>query len=603
MMERTRPKGSKTVDPVTGKRLLNVCWLQASLGSFTLELRLREQALSAIHALGAGQYQGTLIAGIALAWICGTLPGRSLCLRASALTWGIWLLAVSLTWLALPSLGLSLATLFARDAVRLLSLSLLAALLALLCAAWTRQERAWPRVAEGTLQLSNLGGMLFGLVLTWLAPDVAGILGIALLLPLLLVDLWPAARCPLPRPVRHRSLPPARPVYGHTQRPLQARWNSAVRARSGRWWWFRLDQRGQLSLTLLASCGTIILTSVWSVVRTLYAWNLARSHALATLLWLQCGQLCAFLLGALALRGRQSRRLLGAPHHRIAPALRQPALLLGRGALPAGAVALAALGNPWLQTPWFLGLTLTGFTLGLAAWHRIHPRLLSSLAPELSEGRRHLPWTLPPATWAEDLAAQRVARDEQARRFVSRRETAILMSTVLLTGTLSDQWGIGPVLVLAGGTLMAAIGLASLTGKRGARQLAAASARDQQSRPACEPSSTLHAGPAATGGRGSGSPVPRPPIRKREMMSASSEQPIRIGTPQPLGRSWLGRADYQPPQCHRVEFQYRIRRSAGHPAKGADCHPHPGETGGRAGGSRAARCKQGKEKATPGAAE
>jgi hypothetical protein len=532
MLYRIRPKGSKTVDPSMGKRLLNACWLAASLGSFTLELRLLAQALSAIHTLGATQYQGTLIGGIALAWICGAMLGRSLSRHASALTWGIWLLAVSLIWLAIPSLGLSLAIPLTGDAVRLSALTVLAVLLAQLSAAWTSQERPWPRVAEGTIQLSSLGGILFGLVVTWLVPDVASFLGIALLLPLLLVDLWPASRCPLPRPVRHWSIQPAHPVYRNAPHALQVGCDNAPRARSGGlWWWSWLDQRGQLSLVLLASCGKLVLTSVWSVVPTLYAWDLARTHALVILVWLQSGQLCAFLLGALALRSRLSRRLFGTPGHRIAPMLLQPAFVLGWGALLAGAAALAALGNPWLQTPWFLGLAITGFTLSMATWNRMRSRLLSSLTPELGDGQRHLPWILPSTAWgSEDLPAHRVARDKQARRCVSRWETALLMGTVLFTGFLSDQWGIDSVLVLAGGVIVASIGLAVLTSSRSTRLLDAASVLDQQSRSPWEIPAPLREWPAAASSSRSGSSVRSSALYPLKRESESSPHASREPT-------------------------------------------------------------------------
>jgi hypothetical protein len=477
-----KPKGSKTVDPVTGQHLLNASWLAAGFGSATLQLRLLAQAVPALQGIGASRYLGSGIAALALAWLLGTRFGRALTRRGSAFGWGAWLLACALCWLVVTALGFTPALPLAPDLLHLAAFGLLALVLALVSAAWLAHERPWPAVGEGTAQGAGLVGILFGLAVTWVFPDWSGAAGCALLLPLLLLDLCPPARCPLPTP--RGAHPPilSRPGEGRgAGGPSSAR-RVAGRPTHAGWWWPWLARRGQLAQTLLGSGVTLATASVWSVVPTLYALALAREQSLEVLLWLIGGQLAAFLVGATLLLSRGGMRLLGAPDHRIAPAVRRFAFAVEWSALGLAALGLAALGNPWQQAPWFLSLAIFGYTLAMGAWHRVYARLVPSLAPETGIEQHFSPWMMPQAA-VDDLAGMRRQRDELARRCVASWETVLLLVAIPLTGLLSDAWGIDPVLMLAGCVLLAGLGLALIVGSSPQRPSADADHHRQESLP------------------------------------------------------------------------------------------------------------------------
>ena len=459
-----RPKGSKTIDPVLGSRLVNAFWLAARFGGATLQFRLLAQALAGAGAEGVDRYQGTLIACLGIAWLAGKLVGRRLSRQAGRVTWGIWLLATALAWSVSSSPGFALRVPLEGGVFHLIALVLLAFLLAQFSSAWITQERPWPPLREGNVLIANLIEVLAGLCTAWILPAWSGTIGVLLLLPLLSLDLWPAARCPLPEPRWARGAAPALPGHPHPLEGGQQGQAAAQSAQAG-WWWSWLASRHQLSLTLLASGVTIITASLWLVVPTLYAWELARSQSQEVLLWLLGGQLCALLLSGGALSSRWGRRLLGPSASTMAPAFHRMRLLVGWGVLVLAAICLAALGNPWLQAPWLLGLAIAVYTLAFGAWLGLFPRLLRETTAGVGKARPLRAWLLLDSGGAQDLAKIGLARDEFARRCASRWENAFLMGTTLLTGTLCDQWGVDPVLVLAGCALIGVIGLAMLTAR------------------------------------------------------------------------------------------------------------------------------------------
>lgn len=458
-----KPKGSKTVDPILGSRLFNTFWLAASLGGATLQLRLLAQALSLIQADGAGRFQGTLIACFGIAWLVGELVGHALCGRAGRVTWGTWLLGTALAWLVTASSGFAFRLPIPGGVFSLGALGLLAFLLALFSFSWMGQERPWPALRTGTRLTARLIGVLVGLCAAWLLPDWSGTIGVVLLLPLLSLDLWPAARCPLQEPRRTRV---ARTSLWVRNAPA---WNAAqpgpapaVQRMQVGWWWFWLASRRLLSLTLMESATTVILSSVWLVVPTLYALTLARVQGLGILLWLLGGQLCALLLSRGVLHTPAGRSLLATSAYTIGPAFHKLTRLAGWGMPVLIAACLGLLGNPWLQAPWLLGLAIAGYTLALELWLRLFPRLLRERAPATRLARPQGPWILPDSGDAPNLTRIRLARDDLARHCVSRWERAFLLGMALLTGSLCDLWGVDPVLVLAGCALMGIVALAML---------------------------------------------------------------------------------------------------------------------------------------------
>jgi len=459
-----RPKGSKTVDPVIGSRLVNACWLAASFGGATLQYRLLAQAQASALAEGAGQYQGTLIACLGIAWLAGQLVGRRLSKQAGRVAWGMSLLGTALAWSVSSSPGFALRLPLGGAVSHQIALAALAFPLALFSSAWMIKARPWPALGEETRLSASLVAVLAGLCTTWILPAWSGTIGVLLLLPLLSLDLWPAARCPLPEPRRTRAaarhrLGNARPPDGVPPGPAPAQcWLAG-------WWWSWLASRRQLPLTLLAGGVRVILTSVWLVVPTLYASSLAQGQRQEVLLWLLGGQICAVLLGAGALLTRTGRRLLGSSAAPALPPKAGRAGAAGWGMLLLTAICLAALGNPWLQAPWLLGLAIAVYTLAIGAWQRLFPRLLRGTAGEVGKARPSGAWELHESGGAQDLATMRLARDEFARRSASRWEHAFLMGVTLLTGALCDQWGIDPVLVLAGCVLMGIVAAAQLTAR------------------------------------------------------------------------------------------------------------------------------------------
>lgn len=461
-----RPKGSKTVDPVTGQRLLNASWLAASFGSATLQLRLFAQALPALQAIGASRYLGTGIAVLALVWLLGARLGRVSVMRCSPAGWGAWLLASTLGWLLVPALGVNPALPLPPGLLQLAACGLLSALLALFSAAWLAHERPWPKVGEGTSQVAAMSAILFGLAVTWRFPEWSGAVGCALLLPLLLVDLCPVALCP--RAGSRSALPPflTRPRAARgTADPDSTRRALQLPMRAG-WWWAWLARRGQLSQTLLGSGVMLTCLSVWSVMPTLYALELARSHDLDVLFWLLGGQLAAYLVGAALLLTRKGLRLFRASALPMALDVRRLAFSVEWCSLGVVALGLTALGNPWQQDPWFLALALFGYTLAFGAWNRVHVRLLASHAPAAEP--RYLPWTVQAAV-VDDLAGLRLRRDELARRSVARWEMALLVVAIALTGAFGDAWGVDPVFMLAGCVLVASLGVALIAMSSAAR--------------------------------------------------------------------------------------------------------------------------------------
>lgn len=465
-----RPKGSMTVDPVTGQYLLSACWLAASLGSATLQLRLLAQALPSLEGIGAGRFLGTGVAALALLWLLGTRLGQALGRHGSAAGWGAWLLLSTLSWLLVPALGIAPQTPLAPDLLHLAACGTLAFLLALFGSVWLACQRPWPAVGEGTSQVAGLCAVLFGLVLTWTLPAWSGAAGCALLLPLVLLDLCPRAFCPLPSPrpphFPGRSLPvgargAARGQSGYQEAPPPAR--------TGLWWWTWLARRGQLAQTLLGGAVLLTCASVWSVVPTLYALELARGGSLFVLLWLAGGQLAACLTGVALLPTRGVRSMLLLDAGRVGRRTRRLAFAVAWSALGLAALGLAALGNPWQQAPWFLGLALCGYTLGLGTWSRLHGRLLPLLAPDAGDEPGFVPWAVPQSPGIDDLAAQRRKLDEQGRLCVTRWGQALLLLAVPLTGLLCDAWGIDPLLILAGCTITAGLGLALIAESSGKR--------------------------------------------------------------------------------------------------------------------------------------
>src|SRR5512135_3331001 len=171
------------IDPVIGRRIFTLCWFCAGLGVSILQMLLLAQTWS-VHR------QALAPAFVVSAWVLGSLFGTRL--RNMTLRWGGGLLACTLLWsigtrLVSWRIGLVPIT-WLSDSALIMSALLLGAI----STAWLVQRRPWPAVGERTTLARGLVGTTAGLCIVWLLPAWAGLIAIANLIPLLILDGRPA---------------------------------------------------------------------------------------------------------------------------------------------------------------------------------------------------------------------------------------------------------------------------------------------------------------------------------------------------------------------------------------------------------------------------
>ncbi|WP_376795939.1 hypothetical protein [Thermogemmatispora sp.] len=435
------------LDAVIGGRLLNAGWLCSSLGLSVLQMRLLAQSwVQGREALAS--------ALVASAWLAGSLLATTLLSgsrRGSARHWGTGLLLCAFVQLALPVLQPLPVSLWPATA----ELGLLAGFSSLLGNAWLLQRRPWPAVDERIALTRAALGTMFGLSVVWLLPAWSGLLSIMGLLPLLALDYWPEASAPLPTPGRMVDnwfdL-----TEGARRWRLQLTFDWLLQ---GGWWRYLL-RRGQLGLVLLASPLAIALGSIWNAVPTPFASILQEQGTLPTLFWLLLGQ--ALALGLAFALQVPLRGILGPPDRLIpeqwrpwcqAVALCQPFLM---------AICLLALGLPNLQTPAWLTISLSLYTLAATVWGILLPRLRPSLSTVIFS-QRHL---LPPGLSLDQgqLAYER-AQEEHVNRFLFVVEGLLTLLLTPLAGWLTERWTVDGLLIISGrGLLITLVLLVSLVG-------------------------------------------------------------------------------------------------------------------------------------------
>src|SRR6266487_5140683 len=372
------------LDTLMRGRMLNGCWLLAATGISIVQMLLLSQAW---HQ----DQQAAPTACVASTWLIGALFGaivNSALRRRSAppaIVWGAAFLGSALGWqICAAAVGRSSAPSLVSDpTARMLPILGMALFLGLLSSLWLGQQRSWAVVGERVALIRNAVCLTFGLVIVWSFPHWSEMLGLACLLPLLLLDLLTSALDP-------------RPSWGGItgtlleQRADPARWSPLRlerRAGAADWWRTYLVQRGYGIPTLLASGTAILLGAVWNAVPTPFAGELAATGEMNKLMWLLAGQLGALAVGAWLLS--RSRGLIGAPDRLVPPPLRTLTWKLAWLSLAGISVSLVLLGLPRLQDPWWLAFSLLTFTLAAAAWGVLLPRLRPGIATEVFV-HRHL---------------------------------------------------------------------------------------------------------------------------------------------------------------------------------------------------------------------
>ena len=431
----------RAMDLVIGRRIFSTGWLSASLGISILQMRLLAEAwLVSPRAL--------VPACLMSAWTLGLLLG--LRLRNAPRVWGSSTLGCILLWLISPSLvSWHLPTGIVPPALaNIIALASLALFLGASSTAWLAQQRGWPPVGERPALVRSLVGLTVGLVIAWMLPEIAGLIALTCCFPLLALDFIPPGRAPLPVP--------GGVAASWIGRYWTADWwqlQLERRARPWHWWRSFLRERSQdfqgyLPLSLLASGIAVILGGIWGAVPTPFAASLGATHTLSKLTWLLAGQLVILVLGT-GLLGA-ARNVIGFPNRLVPGPVRSRVRTLALFMPVAMAGGLVALGLPFLQTPWWLAVSLAGYTLAGAAWGILLPRLRPAFGVAVA-AQRHL-FLGQGAKLPDTLQlAYTGAREAERNGMVATVESLLIALLAPLMGWLIDvHRSVDTVLVLVG---------------------------------------------------------------------------------------------------------------------------------------------------------
>ena len=446
---RSLSTAGRTMDLVVSRRIFNVCWISASLGISITQMRVLAEAWHADqHAL--------VPACLVSAWTLGSLAGRRM--PGSPRVCGSCFLACTLLWLISPSLvswplplGMVLPAL-----VSVVALAMVALVLGASSTAWLGQQRSWPSVGERTSLVRSLVGLTVGLVVAWMLPSSAGLIALTCSLPLFTLDFFPPSRAPLPMPGGVAANWVGR--YW-----IADRWQLQLdrRARPWRWWWSSLPERSHDSLwyvpfSLLASSVAVIVGGVWGAVPTPFAASLGATHTLDKLAWLLGGQLVILVLAMGWLVA--ARNIIGFPGRLVPVSVRSRVRTLALLMPVAMAGGLVALGLPFLQAPWWLAVSLAGYTLAGAVWGILLPRLRPPFAVTVA-AQRHLSLAQSARLLDSLQLAHGSAREACVNRLFATAEGVLVALFTPLIGWLIDESrSVDTILVIVG--LMFALGLA-----------------------------------------------------------------------------------------------------------------------------------------------
>jgi hypothetical protein len=429
----------KAIDQTIGRRILSTCWLLAGLGCALLQMLLLAQAWSLSK-------QALVPACMASVWVLGAVLG--LRLRADARLWGSCLVLGALLWLGSTRLVSWQMTLLPVAVVNLCALTTLAFLLGMISTAWLSQRRLWSPAGERVTLARVLVGTTVGLVVVWVLPARAGLLGLLGVLPLLAFDVRFASRAPQAGETGVVEAWISRYWQAESQ---QLRLSTTILPRN--WWWSYLVERGQelkgyLLLTGLSSSAAVILGGVWIAVPTAFAGWMLQTHELDKLGWLLIGQIIALVIGVFWFRA--SRGVVGFPDRLLPPSGRARAWSLALAMVVVMGGSLVTLGLPFLQAPWWLAVSLASYTLGALVWGILLPRL-SPGAGALVSAQRHL--LLEQGRSLPDALQVRYSRAQEERVTLLLRTTegVLIVCFAPVIGWLIDAYGsVDRVLVIIG---------------------------------------------------------------------------------------------------------------------------------------------------------
>lgn len=216
------------------------------------------------------------------------------------------------------------------------------------------------------------------------------------------------------------------------------------------------DSQGYLPLTLIASGVAVVLGGVWGAVPTPFAASLGATHTLDKLAWLLGGQLVILVLAMGLLCA--ARNIIGFPGRLVPVSVRSRVRTLALLMPVVMAGGLVALGLPFLQTPWWLAMSLARYTLAGAVWGILLPRLRPPFGVTVA-AQRHLSLAQSARPLDSLHLAHGSAREACVNRLFATAEGVLVALFTLLIGWLIDESrSVDTVLVIVG--LVFALGLA-----------------------------------------------------------------------------------------------------------------------------------------------
>ncbi len=288
----------------------------------------------------------------------------------------------------------------------------------------------------------NTACLLFGLVIVWCYPEVSHLVGLACLLPLLLLDLVTPSctpRIPLRRMTGTLLAQQAGPAQWP---PLRLESQPGM----GSWWRTYLVHRGYAVHALLASGTAILLGALWSALPTPFAAELANIGETHKLIALLVGQVIALAVGILLLNN--SRSLLGVPGW-LVPLPRQTCAWRRAWCSLVGlSFGLVLLGLPGLQAPVWLGISSGIYTLAMTIWSTLLPRLRPSITTQvLAQG--HLAFARGQVMRSGYLAYEQ-ALENRVNHILSTGEGLMIAVCAPIVGLLIDHMSGGRTLIFMG---------------------------------------------------------------------------------------------------------------------------------------------------------
>ena len=451
MLMSYRQTTDQRLDVLIGVRVFNSSWFVTCIGIAIIQMQLLAQAWQESHL-------AAWTASIASFWILGSVLITRLDTRQqrAARLWGVSFIICAFLWVRFLLARDLLSSLLPFDTfiislIRGGELAVMALLLGMSSTAWLVQKRPWPAVHERISLAKALISTMVGLSAVWLFPAGAGTVGLVCLSPLLVLDFWPQAQCPLPAPGKMIE------NWYDTSEGAD-RWQLQLhkhRLPFG-WWWSYLAERGRLSLALLASSVSVMLGGIWSAVPTPFASNLSDNHTVHILGWLVLSQLLALAIGTCCFR--TLRGVLGAPDRLIPQKWQTYAWFAAIGSLFLMPTCLLMLGLPSLQAPWALAASIAIYTLAGAIWGILLPRLKPSLSTIIF-AQRHLMLRQVYAQLSKGQLAFERAQEEYANRLLLTTEGLLTALIAPLLGWLLDQWSVDGVLMASGIFLFSFLGL------------------------------------------------------------------------------------------------------------------------------------------------